>query len=281
MSLRFRDAALEAGFQDHFFETSVPYVRLALVLGIGLWAIFGGLALLVIRSGVQGDLLLRYGIAIPATVVVLILTYTPDYRRWWQGCLMGLLLLSAVVWTIQRTLVDDARPDWGYAGLMLILAFTYVFSRLQFVHAALAGVAMIVFFNVVSVWLIHDTWRNLAFADFFLLAFAAAGTTAAYGLERFTRLLYLRERQLDGERARSDGLLRNTLPLAIVQRLKARDATPTPGAAFLADGLPAVTVRSPTWWALRSAPPAPRPRPSSRCWTTYSAASTASRLTSA
>jgi adenylate cyclase len=42
-------------------------------------------------------------------------------------------------------------------------------------------------------------------------------------LERSTRLLFLRERELDRERGRSEGLLRNILPEQIADRLKQRD----------------------------------------------------------
>ena len=48
------------------------------------------------------------------------------------------------------------------------------------------------------------------------------GGFASYTLERSTRLLFLRERQLDGERRRADSLLLNILPAAIVDRLKRR-----------------------------------------------------------
>ena len=53
-------------------------------------------------------------------------------------------------------------------------------------------------------------------------SFVVLGTIASYTLERSTRLLFLRERQLDRERSRSDTLLLNVLPRAIVDRLKAR-----------------------------------------------------------
>jgi class 3 adenylate cyclase len=43
---------------------------------------------------------------------------------------------------------------------------------------------------------------------------------AAYRLERFSRQVFLRERQIDQERLRSDGLLLNILPQAIVDQLK-------------------------------------------------------------
>ena len=63
---------------------------------------------------------------------------------------------------------------------------------------------------------------------------------ASYGLDRSARLLFLRERQLDAARVRADELLHNTLPAAIVERLKARGSEP--GVELLADGHEQVTV---------------------------------------
>ena len=123
---------------------------------------------------------------------------------------------------------------------MLILAFAYVRARLPFVYATAIGAAMIVYYNAISIWFIDDAPLDVWFADHLLVGFAIAGMAAAYGLERGARLLYLRERQLDAERQRSDDLLRNALPQAIVDRLNA-----LPGesqAPLIADGLSEVSV---------------------------------------
>ena len=57
-------------------------------------------------------------------------------------------------------------------------------------------------------------------ATLYLVSFGILGGLAAYRMERFTRQLFLRERQLEQERSRSDGLLLNILPQAIVDQLK-------------------------------------------------------------
>src|SRR5207237_2171319 len=57
-------------------------------------------------------------------------------------------------------------------------------------------------------------------ASLYLVSFGMLGGLAAYRLERFSRQVFLRERQLDQERERSDGLLLNILPQAIVEQLK-------------------------------------------------------------
>jgi class 3 adenylate cyclase len=74
-------------------------------------------------------------------------------------------------------------------------------------------------------------------ATLFLVTFGALGGVVAYRTERSSRLLFLRERQLDRERERSDSLLLNVLPRAIVARLKAR-----PSDGRMAEALEEVSV---------------------------------------
>jgi class 3 adenylate cyclase len=57
-------------------------------------------------------------------------------------------------------------------------------------------------------------------ATLYLVSFGFLGGLAAYRMERFTRTLFLRERQLDQERLRSDSLLLNILPQVVVDQLK-------------------------------------------------------------
>jgi hypothetical protein len=76
------------------------------------------------------------------------LTYLPGYRRIWQPLISAAIVFGGLVWVIHRALVEDARPDWGYAGNMLILIFAYILSRLQFRYSGLVGIALIVMHNV-------------------------------------------------------------------------------------------------------------------------------------
>ena len=240
ITLRFVDPELERVFQQSYLRDNLAYIRIAHVLGAVTWALFALLAQMVVTEGDQWDLLLRFGVAIPLTLVSLALTYTRWFRRHWQQQLAVVLLLSAVVWSTQRAVVEDTRPDWGYAGLMLILAFNYILTRIQFVTSAVVGALMIAYHNVIAIAFTDERALDIVFANYFLVVFAAMGMAAAYGLERFTRLLFLRERELERERMRADRLLRNILPRAIVDRLTARDEAPA--GQHIADGFDAVTV---------------------------------------
>jgi class 3 adenylate cyclase len=223
-SLKFKDAWLERRFQDAYFDTNIQYIRIATVLGAVTWAALGPLAPLVVQGGsLARDALIRYGLGVPIGLVSFALTYLPNYRRFWQPLLTAAILFSGLVWVAHRALVDDSRPDWAYAGNMLILIFAYILSRLQFRYSALVGLALIVMHNVGAIFIIHDSANNVIFGDYFLLVTAFIGTVGAYVLERSARLLFIRERDLDRERGRSEGLLRNILPEQIADRLKQRD----------------------------------------------------------
>jgi class 3 adenylate cyclase len=188
------------------------------------WAAFGPLAQLVVEEGgLVRDAIIRYGLGVPSALVALGLSYLPGFRRIWQPVLAGTILFSGLVWVIHRALVAAERPDWGYAGNMLILIFAYILSRLQFRYSALVGVGLIVMHNVGAFLFTDDSTTDVVFGDYFLLITAFVGTIGAYLLERSQRLLFLRERELDRERGRSEGLLRNILPEQIADRLKQRD----------------------------------------------------------
>jgi class 3 adenylate cyclase len=224
-SLKFKDAWLERRFQDEYFDTNLQYIRIATFLGALTWAAFGPLApLVVVKDGqLLRDSVIRYGLGVPSGLVSFALTYLPNYRRIWQPAISAAILFSGLVWVIHRALVVDARPDWGYAGNMLILIFAYILSRLQFRYSALVGIGLIVMHNVGAFAFSNDPTTDVVFGDYFLLITAFVGTVGAYVLERSARLLFLRERQLDRERGRSEGLLRNILPEQIADRLKQRD----------------------------------------------------------
>jgi class 3 adenylate cyclase len=242
VTLRFVDPEMGRSFHEAYYLDNLPYIRLAHVLGIVVWAAFGLLARYLLEDGRGGteDLVLRYGIAIPIVLASLAITYARWYPRVWQQVLVAVLLVNGMLWSSHRAVVPEASAEWAFAGLVLILAFNYVLSRVQFVYTAVIGVVLIAYHNLIAVTFAHDSTRDLIFVDFFLVGYAAIGMAGAYVIERFMRLLFLRERELDAERRRADELLANTLPSAIVRRLKERHAEPE--TTSIADALPQVSV---------------------------------------
>lgn len=231
---------VERRFQEAYLRDNLSFIRFAHVMGMVVWLLFWPLTRTVLQDAWATDLVIRLGVAVPSLLIGLGLTFTSWYRRRWQLVFSGVVLFSGLLWSAHRTILPEARPDWGYAGIMLALAFCYILSRLQFRYAAVTGALIVVAYNLITFVGVRDRPNDLLNADYFILAFTGIGMAAAYGLERFTRLLFLRERELDQQRQRADGLLHNILPAEIVTRLKGRD--PADGSDYIAESYPRVTV---------------------------------------
>lgn len=238
VSLRFIDKAAERRFQDQYFRDNLPYIRGAHVVGIAAWAFFG----LYGSAGVTTELhvVLHFGAAIPVVVASLALTYARWYARVWQPAIVALVVANSALVEMHR-LVSGHGTQWhDVASLMLVLALTYTLLRLQYIYAASAAALVIGYYTATSVLFPHGSGIDIVAADIYFVAFAVIGTAGAYALERFARVLFLRERQLDRERERGDSLLRNILPEVIIGRLKTPD--PRTGTRHIAQCYPDVTV---------------------------------------
>ncbi len=235
-TLRFGDDDLEASFRVVNFRQNVTHVRWAFALGIVLWAVLGVLAQFpgVLEANRGIDAAIRFGFAIPSAALALGLSFTRWFERRWQSVASVAILLSALAIVMDWALIHHAPSTWGFTGLMLVLAFNYVFVRIRFVYATVNGLLALALYNVVAV--VEGVEAvDLVYADFFLGSMAVMGMSVSYLVERSSRLLFLRDLELADERERSEALLRNTLPDAIVERLKREHRT-------IADACPDVTV---------------------------------------
>ena len=222
LRLRFRDPVLESAFRDDRFRHNIGNIRFAFLAGIALWVAWGFLLRphILAVSELRLDAIIRYGVFIPMLLIGLGLTFTPLFRRIWQGMTVVIAATTILVWVYYVSHVLTLPPEYGYVGIILITAFTYTLARLRFVFVVLItviGIAAYLPYAYTASY--FGVSRELA--TLYLFSFGVLGGLTAYRLERFSRQLFLRERQVQQERERSDGLLLNILPKAIVDQLKA------------------------------------------------------------
>lgn len=222
LRLRFRDPALESAFRDDRFRHNIGNIRFAFVAGIAFWIAWGVILRphILALSDRRLDAIVRFGVFIPMLLVGLGLTFTPVFRRIWQGMSVVIALTTILVWVYYISHVLTLPPEYGYVGIILITAFTYTLARLRFILVVLIiviGIAAYLPYAFTASYIVNVT-RVLA--TLFLISFGVLGGLAAFRLERFSRQLFLRERQVDRERERSESLLLNILPQAIVDQLK-------------------------------------------------------------
>src|SRR5437763_9331815 len=222
LRLRFRDHALEAAFRDDRFRHNVGNIRFAFLAGIGLWVAWGLLLQphILALADRRLDTIMRFGVFIPLLLVGFGLTVTPLFRRIWQSMTVVIAALTLLAWVYYASNILTLPAEYGYVGIILITAFTYTLLRLRFILVVLVTVIGIAAYLPYAFTARYIVEVSQVIATFFLFSFGFLGCMAAYRLERSARQVFLRGREVEQERERSDGLLLNILPQAIVEQLK-------------------------------------------------------------
>ena len=220
--LRFSDPALEDTFREDRFRHNVWNIRFAFLAGIALWIVWGVLLQphILALADRRLDTLMRYGIFIPLLVIGFALTFTPLFRRMWQSMTVIVATLTLLLWVYYASNILTLPAEYGYVGIILITAFTYTLLRLRFILVGLVTVIGIAAYLPYAFTARYVVEVSQIIAAFFLFSFGFLGCVAAYRMERYARRVFLRERELQQERERSDGLLLNILPQAIIDQLK-------------------------------------------------------------
>ncbi len=222
LRLRFSDPALESAFRADRLDHNLGNVRFGFIAGIGLWIGWGLLLrpyMLSIRD-LQLDAQYRFGLFIPLLVLGFAFTYTRFFRRIWEWTSFAIAVATLVLWVFYSTRILTLPPEYGYVGVILITAFTYTLLRLRFFLVVLTVLASLVVYLPYVFTAKYIVSVTSVLATLYLVSFGVLGSLAAYWMERFSRQLFLRQRELDQERTRSDGLLLNILPQAVVEQLK-------------------------------------------------------------
>jgi class 3 adenylate cyclase len=222
LRLRFRDPALESAFREDRFRHNVWNIRFAFLVGVVLWVAWGLLLQphILALADRRLDTIMRFGVFIPLLLVGFGLTFTPLFRRLWQSMTVAIATLTLLLWVYYASNILTLPAEYGYVGIILITAFTYTLLRLRFLLVVLVTVIGIAAYLPYAFTARYIVEVSQLIAAFFLLSFGFLGCVAAYRMERYARQVFLRGHELELERERSDGLLLNILPQAIVEQLK-------------------------------------------------------------
>ncbi len=225
LRLRFRDPGLEKTYRADRFRHDLGNIRFAFLAGIAIWVAWGLLLrpYMLALSDQRLDLIMRFGVFIPMLIVGLALTYTRFFGRVWEWVAVAIATATLLFWVFYVSRISTVPAEYGYIGVILITSFAYALLRLRFVLVVLITVIGIAAYLPYAITAKYILDVSLVLAMLYLVSFGLMGGMAAYRTERFTRDLFLRERQVEQERTRSDGLLLNMLPGVIVEQLKTSD----------------------------------------------------------
>lgn len=220
VTLRFQDRELENAFRQDYHEKSLPHLRLDLMVGLFLYALFGIHDYWVIPDIKEFAWMLRYLLVCPILFGVFALTYSAFFRRVAQLSifLAGFAAGAGVVLMIIKALPPGNYMS--YAGLLLILLFYF---RQRFVTASALTWSIFILYEAVALWDAKIPSHVLFSNTFILSTFSLTGMYMSYTLEQHVRSGFLLRRTIQ-ERNEEIAKTNRILKKKVVERRQAETA---------------------------------------------------------
>ena len=130
---------LEAPFLKEYYTSSLPHIRMMMILGAMLYAAFGVLDVLLMPQQVVALWIIRFIVIGPVLVGVLAISFLPIFEKYIQP-ILALVYFLAGAGIIGMIVVAPPPVSYSYyAGLMLVFMWGYTLIRLFFPWASVAG----------------------------------------------------------------------------------------------------------------------------------------------
>ncbi|MCK9270918.1 MAG: ATP-binding protein [Bacteroidales bacterium] len=196
VTLSFPDET-ERHFLRRYLHDSLFQLRVAFVLIVLLYALFGFLDLMKVPEHVAYFHRIRFAYVIPFLLLVYVLSFTKFFARVWQE----LLMLSFIVAGsgIALMIIEVPENFAYYGGMMLIFSAGYFFIKLRFFAASVAGWLTLLIFDAVAIVAGTIEPLTLVTVNFFYISANVIGMMAAYYIELYARRDFYLNKQLTQE----------------------------------------------------------------------------------
>lgn len=208
LTLSFRSPAQEAAYRMATLPRLRWHGRVALWVGLAVYLLFG----LLDRHHVPEPMLpVAWGIRAFGAVGALALfafSWHACYTRFGSQALMVLglgagLSLLGIFW-----ILPPQSLEYYYAGLVLVIFYTYNFAGTRFIHALAANAVLLAAYNLLFGWLRAVPPEQWLGHNLYFISANVLGGTGAYLAEYHRRRLFVLERRLysDRQQFRHDAL---------------------------------------------------------------------------
>jgi len=200
LTLRFNDPAQEQLFRRESLAQVRVHGRMAMVVGIIVYLLVGLMDVWHMPSDQIAEAWVTRLIALMVPTLVLGATFTPLFNRFPQLLLSSVCVAAGVGLITVQSFLPVTAASYYYPALVMLTFYTYNFIGVRFPYALGIDIGLIVSYNLVFGVLMEYPAHILFGHDVFMISSSLIGGTTGYLLERQRRLLFIRERQLEGER---------------------------------------------------------------------------------
>jgi HPt (histidine-containing phosphotransfer) domain-containing protein len=195
---------LEKNYYEDFFRISLPIVRVAIILAIALYALFGILDIWIVPVSKNLVWFIRYALVCPVLIVTLIFTFSGYFKKYMQAVLsvIGFILGFGIVMMIGFTVESELGFKFYYAGLMLVLMWVYALARIRFVYATAVSWLITFSYEIVAIFInkmlgSSDNFMVFINNNFFFISANVIGMFASFTIEWYMRKNFLLRMEIE------------------------------------------------------------------------------------
>lgn len=202
VTLRFRGdlSHLEPQFQGEYFRASLPFNRIALLVGLFFYSVFGILDAFLIPANKSTTWLIRFAIVDPVIIGTFLVSFSKIFERY-ANHLMTFATVTAGAGIIFMIIIAPPPANYSYyAGLLLVFMWSYGFARISFPWAAFAGWTVVILYEIAAILISPTPFAVLINNNFFFISMNVIGMIACYSLEYYARRNFFLAKRIEAER---------------------------------------------------------------------------------
>ncbi len=196
---------LEEVFLDEFYKNSLKQVRISLLAGIFFYGLFGILDAHLVPQMKITLWYIRFAIVSPAFLVVILLSYSPRFKKYLQASLAAAMLVAGLGIITMIYFIPSPVSHSYYAGLILVFMWGYAFTRVRFLWATIAGWLIVVLYEIVAIYVTDTPFPVLLSNNFFFISANILGMFVCYTIEFYERANFFINFLLEHEQEKIKG----------------------------------------------------------------------------
>jgi len=197
LTLSFPDD-IESAYSAEKFAKSLQHVRIAMLLAIFFFSVFGLLDAWIVPEVKHRYWFIRYALFCPYVFFVFIFSFSSFFQKYSQLCIASVVLAAGLGIVAMIILVPENNSY--YAGIILVFIFGYTFFELRFIYATATGMLIVAAYEVAAIALTNTPIHILINNNFFFLASNLIGMFACYSIELYSRKSFLQAHLLEQEK---------------------------------------------------------------------------------
>lgn len=201
---------LELKFREEYFVGLVSHLRNSIFISIFFYAVFGLLDWILIPEMIKSFAIIRFLIIIPLALFIFALSFFEIFKKvamFGLGFLVfaaGFGILTMIY--LSRDYHSSVILTTYYTGLVLVFIFGFNFLKLRFWWATIAGLLIVVGYEILVFALIEIDGTFIIISNFFLISACLMGMFSSYYYDLSVRLNFYHKNLLEIEKQKVENI---------------------------------------------------------------------------